>query len=363
MSPKLSELLSRLSLDSNLLNSELAEINSKLQDPETLSDQSKYVTLLKRNSKLNEFLAIINSLDKAFIENDEAYLLLDDPDMSQLASEELAKTQSQIDELSLKLEQLAIKPLDNDDKKALFEIRPGVGGVEASLFAEELYRMYIKYFSNKGLKIEQYSMTYNQEGGINEATFLVDEPDSFGELRFEGGVHRVQRVPSTESSGRIHTSSASVAILPQFDKSDLNIKPEELRIDVYRSSGPGGQSVNTTDSAVRITHLPTRIVVTCQAGKSQHKNKDMAMSILMTKLQELEDEKKNSTEKSIKSDLIRGGDRSAKIRTYNFPQGRITDHRIKQSWFNVDEVMNGNLEEIITSVNTQLRAMIRQSEE
>lgn len=203
--------------------------------------------------------------------------------------------------------------------------------------------------------MELYSFVYDDVGGIKEAVFLIDEEESFAKFRFEAGVHRVQRVPTTESSGRIHTSTASVVVMPEISIKEVKIKPEELRIDVYRSSGPGGQSVNTTDSAVRITHLPTGITVSCQNGKSQHKNKEMALSILASKLEEIESSIQKDATKEIRNSAISGGDRSVKIRTYNFQQSRITDHRISTSWFNIPEIMDGEIEEIVATTNLKLR--------
>jgi len=329
---------------------ELDQIQSKgnYNDPEFIRSVKEYNTQ-------SEMLFCILNLNKKIKDYEETKDLLSDPLMENMAYEDMSLIQKEIEILYNKIKILILKPLAEDDKKAIIEVRPGVGGVEASLFAEDLFRMYIRYCNEKGYKVENYSLEYNPEGGINEAVFLVNEDNSFSKFRFESGVHRVQRVPSTESLGRIHTSTASVVAMPKFESTDLKIDPNDLRIDVYRSSGPGGQSVNTTDSAVRIFHIPTKITVTCQNGKSQHKNKETAMSILMSKLFEIEKEKKSSVEKELRSESIKGGDRSVKIRTYNFPQGRITDHRIGKSWFNIDNVMAGAIDDIITSVNTELR--------
>lgn len=314
-----------------------------------------YISLLKDITKTSEIINKVNQLKLELKSYQEAEEMLGQDDFIDLAEEQLKQSAENIDLLLNDLKEFTRTPLLNDDKKAIFEIRPGVGGIEASLFAEELFRMYLNYFTAQNTPTEVFSITYNPEGGINEATFLVDEDESFGKFRFEGGVHRVQRVPKTEAMGRIHTSTVSVTIVPKFEEKNIDISPNEIRIDVYRSSGPGGQSVNTTDSAVRITHLPTGIIVTCQNGKSQHKNKEMAMSVLYSKLQEIEQEKKAEEEKKLRKESVDTSDRSSKIRTYNFPQSRITDHRVNESWFNINEVMQGDIDEIIKVTSQRLR--------
>jgi peptide chain release factor 1 len=337
---------------------ELQSIKLKINELARLNDYSsdKYILLLRENSRLQESLQCIQNLKNLKKRDAQTNTMSIDSDMKELIEIEVEEIKNEVEKNISMLKSLMQKPLENDDKKAIIEIRPGVGGIEASLFAESLYRMYSRYCTLKHKKIELINLEYNDEGGINEAIFLLDYNASFKDFRFESGVHRVQRVPSTESSGRIHTSTASVAILPQFENTGIKINPEELRIDVYRSSGPGGQSVNTTDSAVRITHIPTGITVSCQNSKSQHKNKELALSILSSRLYELEHEKQAQKEKSLRSAAIKSGDRSVKIRTYNFPQGRITDHRVNLSWFNINEVINGDLEEIINQTSEKLRA-------
>ncbi len=345
-------------VDLNKLDSDFEDLSKKLSlvNPKD-SGKQENIELLKKFNKtqrIKDLISEFKKLEKQKLENIE---LTSDPDFKDLATEETQKIEEKIVEITKELAKLCKVPLANDEEKAIIEIRPGVGGVEASLFAEDLFKMYTRYFSNNGMKVEVFSIDYNSEGGINEAIFLVDELDSFGLLRFESGVHRVQRVPKTESSGRIHTSSASVVVMPKFSKSTVNVKSEELRIDVFRAGGPGGQSVNTTDSAVRITHLPTGITVSCQNGKSQHKNKEMAMSILLNKLQQIEDEKKATSIQNLRESSIQSGDRSVKIRTYNFQQSRVTDHRINQSWFNLEEILNGEIEEVLTETNKTLRQL------
>ncbi len=320
-------------------------------------NSAEYGKISKEVEKLQKKLGLINSLKILLADLDSTENLLTDLELGGLAKDDIKKLEQEATSKLAELEKLNVKKLDNDDSKAIIEIRPGVGGVEAALFAEDLFKAYLASFSKSGIKIEVYTIDYNVEGGINLAIFLVDLPGSFGLLRFEGGVHRVQRVPSTETLGRIHTSTASIVVMPQFDNIDIKIEPSDLRIDVYRATGPGGQSVNTTDSAVRITHLPSKITVTCQNSKSQHKNKEFAMSVLKSRLYEIELAKKQVKEKNIRLDSIQGGDRSAKIRTYNFPQSRITDHRIGKSWFNINEVMAGGIGDIVEESGIELRKL------
>ncbi|MEP7103500.1 MAG: PCRF domain-containing protein [Candidatus Dojkabacteria bacterium] len=323
----------------------------------TITDYNSdvYVSKIKEFNDARELFDSIKELDKLEIELKSNEEMMQDSELGNFAKEEKGRIIEDLEKVVVTIKRLTQKPLINDDKKAIIEIRPGVGGVEASLFAEDLFKMYSRYCSTKGYKIDIFTMDYNQEGGIKEATFLINEPGSYGVFRFESGVHRVQRVPKTEALGRIHTSTASVAAIPKFEAKDIKINPSDIRIDVYRSSGPGGQSVNTTDSAVRITHLPTKIIVTCQNGRSQIQNKETAMSILASKLQDLEDKKNEEVENKIRGDAIGDADRSSKIRTYNFPQGRITDHRIGKSWFNISPIMDGEIEDILDSTSTGLR--------
>jgi peptide chain release factor 1 len=348
-------------VDVNSLRQKVDSIQKQLMQASSEPNSREFIGLTKELSHSSQVLNTAENLERARKQLDEATELLSNPEFADIADEEIERLNAEIKELEITLKSLTRNPLPNDDKKAIIEIRPGVGGVEAALFAEDLFRMYLRYCNSLNLRIVQYTLSYETEGGIKESVFLVDKNGSFGDLRFESGVHRVQRVPVTESAGRIHTSTASVVVLPEQPDINIEIKPEDLRIDVYRSSGPGGQSVNTTDSAVRITHIPTNIVVTCQEGKSQHKNKDIALSILKSKLYQIELLKKESEEKELRELSIQGGERSSKIRTYNFPQGRVTDHRIPKSWFNISEIMSGNIDEIIKEVSNTLRDRIQEN--
>ena len=352
MEEEISKLKEKLNSQALLENFEKvsAELNAI-----TDFNSEAYVMKIREFNEAQELFDTFKDLEKLEDELKSNEEMLNDEEMGEFAKEEKTRILGDLEKIVSNIKRLTQKPLSHDERKAIIEIRPGVGGAEASLFAEDLFKMYTKFCSIKGLKVDIFAIDYNQDGGIKEANFLVDEPGSFGLLRFESGVHRVQRVPKTEALGRIHTSTASVAVLPKFEAKDIKINPSDIRIDVYRSSGPGGQSVNTTDSAVRITHLPTKIIVTCQNGRSQIENKATAMSILASKLQEIEDKQYEEAENKIRGEAIGDSDRSSKIRTYNFPQGRITDHRIGKSWFNIDPIMNGEIEDIINSTNTELR--------
>lgn len=330
------------------------DIKIKVEQISDFSSQES-ISYLKEAEKLNLLKELINSLEIEIRSYNEAQNNLNEEGFREIAEEQLKLSEEKLIKINTEIEALTITPLKNDDKKAIFEIRPGVGGIESALFAQELFRMYTNYLKNRNIGVEIFSIVNNEEGGINEAVFLVNEDGSYGMFRFEGGVHRVQRVPKTEAMGRIHTSTVSVAVIPKFEEKSIDINPNDLKIDVYRSSGPGGQSVNTTDSAVRITHIPSGITVTCQNGKSQHKNKEMALSVLFGKLQEIEERKKELEEKALRKASVDSADRSAKIRTYNFPQSRITDHRINESWFNINEVMEGGLDGIIKMTSLKLR--------
>ena len=333
-------------MDISKLKDELTEIETFLASPDAFSS-SDFATKAKRASLLREIIELDTKINTAKSNLEEAEALATDPELGEIAKEDIKSLKAAIEEDSAKLEELLIPRDPADDKPAIIEIRAGAGGDEASLFAGELYRLYLKYAEAHSLKSELISKNENEAGGMKEVIFKISGDNAYGQLKFEGGVHRVQRVPVTESQGRIHTSTATVAVLPEADEHDLEINPDDLRIDIYRSGGHGGQGVNTTDSAVRITHLPTGIMVAMQDERSQQQNRVKAMAILRSRLLERQKEEEMKNASEARKSLIGTGDRSEKIRTYNFPQDRVTDHRIHYSRSNIPAVMDGEIDDII----------------
>ena len=329
------------------------DLELKLADPEVLSDIDKYTKISREYNSLKPIVEKYEEILQAQSTIDENQELLhetDDSEMIDMLKEEISENKKNLETYNEEMKILLIPKDPNDSKDVIVEIRPGAGGDEAGLFAGDLYRMYNMYADKAGFKTEEIDVDNQGVGGIKEATFVVKGEGAYSKLKYESGVHRVQRVPETESGGRIHTSTATVAVLPEVDDVDINIDPNDIRVDVYRSSGNGGQSVNTTDSAVRLTHEPTGLVVTCQDEKSQIKNKEKAMRVLRARLYELEEEKRNKEIADSRKSQVGTGDRSERIRTYNFPQGRITDHRINKTIYQLDDFLNGNIEEMIDSL-------------
>ena len=329
-------------------------LTAELSKPEIFANPQELKKLAREQNELKNILKNFNQLQQINrqIEDDlEIITNGDDDELVLIAKDEIEELESKRDELQEKLKLLLIPKDHNDSKNAIAEIRAGTGGDEAGIFAGDLYRMYKRYCEMNGLKHEIMNSNPSERGGFKEIIFNVIGEDAYGQLKFESGVHRVQRVPDTETQGRIHTSAASVVILPEAEDVEIDINANDLKIDVYRSSGPGGQSVNTTDSAVRITHIPTGIVVTCQDEKSQLKNKNKAMKVLKARLLDKAQKEKDDSIASQRKNMVAGGDRSAKIRTYNYPQGRVTDHRINLTLYQLDKIMEGDINEFIEKLH------------
>ncbi len=342
------------------------DLNRQMSDPDIFSNQEAYQKLAIAHAELEEIVVKYREYRQIEDELSDAREMLQDSleaDFEALLKEEVASLEKRGGKLEEEL-QLMLLPKDpNDSKNVIVEIRAGTGGDEAALFAGTLFRMYSRYAENERWNVDILSSNATELGGFKEVIFMVEGQGAFSRLKFESGVHRVQRIPTTEAGGRIHTSTATVAVLPEAEEVELHIEPNELKIDVYRSSGPGGQSVNTTDSAVRVTHLPTGLVVACQDEKSQHKNRDKALKILRARLFELLQEEAEREQAAARRSQVGTGDRSERIRTYNFPQGRVTDHRIGLTLYKIDLIVDGDLDEIIDALTTaqqveQLKEMV-----
>lgn len=332
------------------------ELTGKLSLPDVIANTAELQKLSKEHADLRELVECVREYREVQQRIEEARELSRDPEMRELARQEETELHTTEETLEGRLKVLLLPRDPNDDKNIMLEIRAGTGGEEAALFAGDLFRMYSRFAERHRWKIEIVSQSAAQSGGIKEVVAGIEGKGAYSQLKYESGVHRVQRVPATEAQGRIHTSTATVAVLPEVEELDVQIDPKDLKIDVMRSGGPGGQSVNTTDSAVRLHHLPSGLIVHCQQEKSQHKNKALAMKILRSKLYEIEREKREIAERDARRSQIGSGDRSEKIRTYNYPQDRLTDHRISLTRHNLPSVMDGDLEDVIGSLRAHYQA-------
>jgi len=333
------------------------DLAARMSDPETASNPKQYAELAREHSELSEVADKARSYVDLWerLKEDEEILKGDDIELKELASEEVPELKGQLEELEEELKILLLPRDPDDDKHTILEIRGGTGGEEAALFAGDLYRMYTRYAERKGWDTEVMSLSESETGGIKEVIVSVKGKGAYGDLKYESGVHRVQRVPVTEASGRIHTSAASVAVLPEADEVEVDIDPADLKIDTYRASGAGGQHVNKTESAVRITHIPSGMVATCQDEKSQHKNRTKAMKVLASRLYAHQVEEQHRQRADQRRSMVSTGDRSAKIRTYNYPQGRVTDHRISLTLYRLNEITDGDLDELIEQLRVHDR--------
>jgi len=325
-------------------------LQKRMEDSEVYSDPTLYAKLAREQKEIQPVVDAFKLYEKAIRDMDDARELMSDPDFKEMAQEEFATAEAEKERLEEELKFLLLPRDPNDDKNVIIEIRGGAGGDEAALFAHSLYRMYTMYAETKRWKSEIANLNETELGGVKEVSFIIEGDGAYSRFKFESGVHRVQRVPETETSGRIHTSTVTVAVLPEVEEVDFEINPTDLNIDTFRASGAGGQHVNKTESAIRITHLPTGTVVECQDERSQHKNKDRAMKILASRLYEVERQKQEAEQAAQRRSQVGTGDRSERIRTYNYPQGRVTDHRIGLTLYKLEQIMNGALDEVIDAL-------------
>lgn len=337
------------------LEDKYEELNQRMVDPEVLANPSELNKYAKQQSEIEDIVTVFRAYKKATSELVDSKAMLEeklDADMEEMVKLEISDLTEKLQKMEEQLTILLLPKDPNDNKNVIMEIRAGTGGEEAALFAADLYRMYTRYAENQGWKIEMMNSNYTDVGGFKEVTFMIEGRGAYSRLKFEGGVHRVQRVPATEASGRIHTSAATVAVLPEAEEVEVEINMNDLRIDVFCSSGPGGQSVNTTQSAVRVTHLPTGLVVSCQDEKSQQMNKEKAIKVLRSRLLEKYQQEQHGELDAQRRGMIGSGDRSERIRTYNFPQGRVSDHRINLTLHKLEQIMDGDLDEVIDALVT-----------
>ncbi|NWO22710.1 peptide chain release factor 1 [Mogibacterium timidum] len=335
------------------------ELSRKVSDPDVIARQKEWQRLMKEMSDLEPIVKEYTAYKKAKEELEEAKEILeleDDEELREMAREELKSNEAAIEQYTESLKILLLPKDPNDDKNVILEVRAGTGGDEAALFGSDLLRMYLRYAERMRWKTELIESNETEIGGVKEAVLLIKGKGAYSRLKYESGVHRVQRVPETESGGRVHTSAASIAVMPEVDDVEVNLDPNDVRVDVYRASGNGGQCVNTTDSAVRLTHIPTGLVVTCQDEKSQIKNKDKAFKVLKARLYDLMQQEQNDKIAAERKLQIGSGDRSERIRTYNFPQSRITDHRINLTLYKLDSFLDGDLDEVIDALITEDQA-------
>ena len=328
------------------------ELEVRLSAPDLYDDPKKAAALLRERNRLEPIVTAYHALQAAQAVQQEAQEMMSDPDMRELAQEEFTAARNEIERLTTDLKLLLVPRDPNDDKDVIVEIRGGAGGEESALFAHSLWRMYSMYAEKRGWTVEVLSQNMTELGGCKEIVFQISGDGAYSRLKFESGVHRVQRVPETESQGRVHTSTVTVAVLPEAEEVDFEINPADLKIDTFRSSGAGGQHINKTESAIRITHLPTGVVVECQDERSQHKNRDKAMRVLRTRLFEAERAKQNAAIAAERRSQVGTGDRSERIRTYNFPENRVSDHRIKLTLYKLADFMDGAMDEVIDALIT-----------
>ncbi len=339
------------------LSERLQEINALLSDPDTIADQNKFRGLSQEYAELNPVIACFEKYQQALADIETSQEMMSDPDMKELAEEEYKAAKETRDSLDAELQKLLLPKDPNDDKNIYLEIRAGTGGDEAAIFSGDLFRMYSRYAEQQGWQVEVMSENEGEHGGYKEIISRIIGRGAYSKMKFESGAHRVQRVPETESQGRIHTSACTIAVMPEADELEkIDINPADLKVDTFRASGAGGQHVNKTDSAIRLTHLPSGIVVECQDERSQHKNRARAMSLLQAKLNSMQQEKQAAEEASTRRQLVGSGDRSERIRTYNYPQGRVTDHRINLTLYKLEDVMNGGLAQVIDPLTNEYQA-------